>query len=198
MGVNAGQSLTFGRPLHHRFLLGPAAVGIYSVTSTISEVLRIVPGSVGTGLAIQLAFRHSSLNEARRTRTTMLFLMVPPLVILGWWAPEIVLFVFGPEFEGATLPLRVLLFGELAIMSFQIDSRQLIGLGQLWRAGVAGLASVLCVVGLDFALIPQFELVGAAVASVLAYFLLGALARMMLRRAVATKSVPGTEAVVAK
>ena len=183
LGLNAGQSLTFRLDRFViGFLLGPAAVGIYVVAAAVSELLRLVPAAFG-----QVAFFRSALGtlqpgELMRARRLLLLAMIPPLLLLAWFAPVLITFAFGSEFEGAVTPTRLLLIGELAIMSFQIDSRVLSGIGATTVAGISGMIGLTSVLVLDLMFIPPFGLIGAAWASVFAYIAMGASAWIFVLR----------------
>ena len=181
LGINAGQSLTFRFDRYLiGILMGAGPVGIYSVSATLSELFRTVPAAFGQAVFYRAATGGASLTSMRRARSRLLLAMIVPLGVLAVIAPQIVELLFGSKFQGSVQPLRILLLGELAVMSFQIDSRLLSGWGKTVKAGLAGIIGVTIVAVLDFTLIPHFGLVGASVASVLAYCGLGASARVFV------------------
>lgn len=183
LGLTAGQSLTFRLDRFViAFLIGPVAVGIYSVAAAISEILRIVPAGFGQIAMFRTASRSIGQRELDRARRIILIVMIPCLATLAWFAPLVIDVTFGPEFNGAVTPLRILLLGEIAIMSFQIDSRILAGRGLTKASGVSGMIGLISVLILDIALVPRFEIAGAAWASVVAYSAMGVSAYIFARR----------------
>lgn len=188
LGLNAGQSLTFRVDRYIiGLVLGPSAVGIYSVAATLSETLRAVPAAFGQILLHQVASGKDDEEASRRSKKILLLVMIPPLTMLAIFAPNVINLLFGAEFDAAVTPLRILLLGEIAIMSFHIDSRRLTGMGRIGQAGLAGLVSLLLVVSLDVIFIPWRGILGAALASVFAYWALGTLTALILRRALRQK-----------
>lgn len=183
LGLTAGQSLTFRAD---RYILGafagPAVVGVYSVAATLSEMLRLIPSALGQVAFFRAASATASHRALDRARVLLLVIMAPALVVLAWLGPWLIDLLFGSEFSGAALALRILLIGELAIMSFQIDSRVITGLGSARAAGLAGMIGLATVLIADFALIPSYEMTGAAIASVVAYIAMGVAARILLLR----------------
>jgi O-antigen/teichoic acid export membrane protein len=183
LGINAGQSLTFRLDRYLiGLLMGAGPVGIYSVSATLSELFRTVPAAFGQAIFYRAATGTASAVSMARARARLLLAMVLPLVVLALVAPEVVGLLFGPKFHQSVQPLRILLLGELAVMSFHIDSRLLSGWGKTAKAGICGIVGVTIVGALDFALIPHFGLTGAAFASVLAYLALGTSARLFVTR----------------
>lgn len=183
LGLTAGQSMTFRVDRYIiGAVLGPGAVGIYSVAATLSEILRLIPSALGQVAFFRTASRSLQPKVLERARLILLLAMVPALAFMAIFAPQIVRMLFGSEFTSAVIPLRILLLGEIAIMSFQIDSRILTGLGALSSAGVAGMFGFAVVICADLILIPQYGMVGAAWASVGAYLGMGLLTRYLLHR----------------
>lgn len=183
LGLTAGQSLTFRLDRFViAFLIGPAAVGIYSVAAAVSEILRLIPAGFGQIAMFRTASRSIGQEELDRARRFILLAMIPCLATLAWFAPLVLERAFGSEFGNAATPLRILLVGEIAIMSFQIDSRILAGRGLTKASGVSGLIGLVSVLILDLALVPHFDIAGAAWASVFSYSAMGVSAYIFARR----------------
>lgn len=181
LGLTAGQTLTFRVDRYIMgFILGAGSVGVYAMAATLSELLRLVPTALGQILFYRTASRELSLSALTRARRMTLLIMVPGLCAFAVFAPNLIAVTLGPAFADAVTPLRILLLGEVAIMSFQIDSRVLSGLGAASAGGLAGLLGLASVVVLDLILIPRHGLNGAAVASVISYMIMGLAARLQL------------------
>lgn len=163
-------------------IMGPAAVGIYSVAATVSELLRVLPMALSQSVFYQVASGKSGPGDFRRARTLCL-LAGAVLGLAGFVAaPVAVRAVFGTEFEAAVLPLRVLLLAELAMVYFYVDGAVMGGLGRLGAAAKVAMVGLALVAVADVVLIPPFGLAGAAWASVMAYGAMGALMHRMLRK----------------
>lgn len=196
LALNLSQSVAFRVD---RFLigafLGPAAVGTYSVAATLPELVRLVPYSLG-----EIVFRRSTAEPeytaARHgtVRAQCLGVVAGLGAVAALTAPFVVPAVFGDSFRDAVGPLVVLAAAEVGIGSFYLDARRLTGQGQIGeaaRAACLGLAAVL--IG-DLVLIPGFELMGAAVASLVGYGCMAIAARRLLNRsgAVGVTALGGT------
>jgi O-antigen/teichoic acid export membrane protein len=180
--LNATQSLAFrGDRYLVGIFLGPAAVGTYSVAATLPEMLRLVPYSVSeivfTRSAADPAYTAARHGQVRRRCLAL----VGGFGLLGAIAaPVLVPMVFTDAFRDAVAPLIVLVVAELAIGSFYLDSRRLCGRGRIDRAArAAGIGLAVVLLG-DLVLIPSFELIGAATASLLGYATMAVMARRTL------------------
>lgn len=163
--------------------LAPAKLGLYAVSVTLTSVTTLVGASVANvGLP---ALAHIS-DEGRRRRaardlvalTFLISVAVSiPLVI---FMPALVALLFGPSWSGAVGPARVLLLGAVLLSTSQALGAALRALGRPLNAAYAELVAVpVAAIGLAF-LLPIAGLVGAGLASALAY---GVSAGWMARRA---------------
>jgi O-antigen/teichoic acid export membrane protein len=163
-------------------LAGVSAAGIYAVAATVSEMARMVPTAVGQVLLYGRSSSSVSAEDERRSRRIVLLLTWVILLVLGIAAPALVSTLFGPEFESAVGPLRILLVGEAFLAAWFIDNRLLVGSGRLGAASATTGIAAIVVIAADLALIPPFELTGAAVASVGGYATAWYSARRLLRQ----------------
>ncbi len=181
IGMNAGLSLTFR---FDRFViaaaLGSAPLGVYSIAVSGSEALRLFPAAWGQVAFYRVASSEAPLATVRRQRRRILLGMAAALGVWALVTPFLVHALLGPRYDGAIEPWRILLIGEIGIMAYQIDGRILAGLGRTAASGLAGLAGLVLVVPLDLVLIPRHGLVGAAVASAVAYLATGLAAMVAL------------------
>lgn len=163
-----------------RLLLGAmttsAAVGLYGVAATLTEVLWIIP----TGVA-QVAFRRASVTRSadagRQSRKLALIATGGACIVLAVIVPWIIPVVFGEAYRGSIELTYPLIAAVLPMASYQLDLAVLNGLGRLNAGGrvtVAGSAVLLvgCLV-----LIPHLMALGAAYASLAAYTVMAILAR---------------------
>ena len=151
--------------------LGSKEVGLYSVGVGASELLLFVPVSVAFVFYPKIA----SAPDESRNRMTLLTLGVSLyVVLLGGIALELLLptllpWAFGTPFAASVAAAQWLIPGMLALTVVRILSYASAGIGKPEYATYTMLVGVLGTVPLDFLLIPKFGIVGAAMASLIAY-----------------------------
>lgn len=181
--TSLGQLLTFRID---RYLVGifldPAAVGVYSVAATAPELLRLPSLAMGQPILYRLASGSAGVGEFRRIRNLCLVATVALAGVVAAAAPIGVRILFGPEYLEAVTPLRLLLLGELGIAVFYLDGAALAGTNRLKALAAAAMVGLGAVTFLDLLLIPAFGLAGAAVASAVAYSVMGGAAALLVRR----------------
>jgi O-antigen/teichoic acid export membrane protein len=125
-------------------LAGPAAVGVYSLAATLSEVSRVVPQAVG-----QFFVHHVALGGRYLARWVALPVAAAGAggavaAALGW---VLIVPVFGAPFEQARGLLLVLVVAEACFAPYAVASRGLIGGGRTRVAGALGLTAAVAAVG---------------------------------------------------
>jgi O-antigen/teichoic acid export membrane protein len=151
--------------------LGPAGVGIYGVSVSLAELLWQLPNSVCYVIFPKAAATH---RDAMNRFTPKVFWGVLGISFVG--ALVMVLFgrlairlIFSNSFQGAYVPLLVLLPGVLLLGAGKVLANDIAGRGYpLYNSIVAGFTLVITIV-LDVTLIPKMGIVGAALASTIAY-----------------------------
>jgi len=160
---------------------GPRAAGLYSVSLSLSEILRGLPE---VGQMIVLA-RSSSIDILKVVRETTRLAVIATVLagsaasVLAWWAIPL---VFGRDFAGAVVPFVVLVPGVVSLAVSYCISPILILEGRLRVAAGASIVSLLVMVALDLLLIPDLGLVGAALASTVAYSVLTVIQLRWIRK----------------
>ena len=153
------------------YFLGPANVGIYVVSVKFAELLWYLPNAVGFVIFPKAA---ASRPEDMNLFTPRVFLITLGLTTLGGLGltlvgrPAINL-VFSSVFAPAYVPMLVLLPGVVLLGGAKVLTNEIAGRGYPHYNSVnSGLALVITVV-LDLLLIPRYGVVGAALASSVAY-----------------------------
>jgi O-antigen/teichoic acid export membrane protein len=152
-------------------IVGPAQLGIYAVASRFAELLRLPPLAVNYVLYPDFA-RVDSSTAVVRARS-----MIPrvgavtaaaavPLALIAMIAIPL---LYGPEFRSAVAPTYVLLVGLSMGGVSGVITAYLFGRGRPGLSSLSQVAGLVVTVTLDLALIPTFGVMGAAVASCLAY-----------------------------
>jgi len=157
-------------------LAGASAVGLFSVATSMAQVLWYLPDSVGRILFPRVA--ASSREEANRLtplvcRHTML---ITAVACLGLWitGPWVIGLLYGEGFEASVMPMNLLLPGILASVLNRVLSKYLSGVGEPKLNSIASVLSLVVNVPLLFFLIGAMDVNGAAIATSLAYIVNGA------------------------
>jgi O-antigen/teichoic acid export membrane protein len=152
--------------------LGTTAVGLYGAPSRFLVLLTYPGLAIANGVAPRLARRSGSapdvglLTGAVRYLIVFQAALVPPLLV---WPEPIVRLLLGPGYDESVDVLRALtpyvfLSGTAALVSLAVNY-----LGEARRRVPIALATVAVHLGLDLALIPTVGIVGAAIASDVAF-----------------------------
>jgi O-antigen/teichoic acid export membrane protein len=153
------------------FISGPLSVGLYTTGVTMAELLWYIPNSLSSTLFPKV----SSLDQNVATRITAqscrqtLLVSLPLAVLFGAAGIYLIPFFFGVDFKPSVAPFLWLLPGILSMAVSKILSANLSGRGKPQYATYTSAITVVATVILDLALIPSMGIVGAAIASSIAY-----------------------------
>jgi O-antigen/teichoic acid export membrane protein len=160
-------------------------VGYYVIAQTIAELVTTVATSFQASL-LPLAAHYE--GDTRQAGVTVGALhhhaILAGAAALGnvVFGSAVILFLYGPAFHPAVVPMLVLLPGIWFLGLGMVIQSDLAGRGRPGlSSGMAALAASATVI-LDFALIPPFGVIGAAVASVTAYTCYGVTSLIALSR----------------
>jgi O-antigen/teichoic acid export membrane protein len=163
--------------------LAPAKLGLYVVAVTLTSLTQLVGTSVGL-VGLPTVTRLRSQAERRRAASRMIGLtligsivVTVPLILL---TPTLIQVVFGAPFVAASDAARILLVAAILLSVTKVLEATLKAVNRPLDAGAAQFAALLVTAAGLAALLPAFGIVGAAVASLLAY---GVGAGWCLRRA---------------
>lgn len=181
---------TLAERVHYRantFLLnaivGIAATGVFSVALGLAETLWYLPTSFGLVLfsrAVQGG--REGANIASAMTRTVLAVMIAGAIPLWFVAPALVEVVYGPPFREAGVALQVMLPGVLAYSIVAVLSHPIIAWGAPGRLTAVLVTGLITNLAANVALIPLFDLYGAAAASTISYTLTAALTLVLYRR----------------
>jgi O-antigen/teichoic acid export membrane protein len=149
--------------------------GLYSIGVRISSVLLLVLIALRTAWPA-FAFSIRSDDEAKRTYgfvlTYVLYATCWLSLTLSLLAPWLVRLLTRPDFYRGSEVVPLLVFGGTAFIAFNVVS---IGIGRAKRTQfnwvVTG-AAALVNIGLNFALIPPYGMMGAAASTLVAYLVM--------------------------
>jgi O-antigen/teichoic acid export membrane protein len=169
--------------------LAPARLGLYVIAVTMSSVTNLIGVSVSFVALPAIAHlkrAEERLVAAKRyisgTFVLSAFSTVPVLL----FTPQLIKFFFGAEFVAATDACRLVLLAGIVLSTGRVVEAILKAINRPLEAGVAEtLALVATVVGLA-ALLPTMGIVGAGLASLIAYLISTGFALYRASRALET------------
>ncbi|MEA2551542.1 MAG: hypothetical protein QOE25_1311 [Actinomycetota bacterium] len=152
-------------------LLDTRSLGIYAIASRFAELLRLP--SLAINYVLYPRFAHGEPRGSlviarewiRKVGWIPLVSIVPLAVIARWLLPA----VYGQAFRGAVAPSWVLLVGLAGSTVSAIVSAFLYGIGRPGLNSFALGGGLVMTAILDITLIPRFGIMGAAIASAVAY-----------------------------
>jgi O-antigen/teichoic acid export membrane protein len=165
-------------------LVNAGGVGLYAVGVSLSEGMWLIANSVSVVLLTNLTAGDDE-NAARMTpivcRNTLLVTAAGSIAAAAV-SPFAVPLIFGDAFDDAVLPFLWLLPGTVALAGTKILAAYVFSRGRpLINAQIAFVTLIVTIVA-DLALIPSFEVAGAAAASSFAYCCSLALSLLAYRR----------------
>jgi len=154
-------------------LADDAQVGLYSRATQVAEVIfyfMLAAENVLFPRLSGLAPRDIPTAAAVLCRRALLAgaILVAAFELLSRW---LILIPFGDEFAGSIAPLRILLPAVLAIGLARALFSVFNALQRPWPPAVLAAVGLTVMIVLDFAWIPERGIEGAALASLVAYFL---------------------------
>ncbi|MET0234181.1 MAG: oligosaccharide flippase family protein [Kibdelosporangium sp.] len=168
-----------------RYLLGtiagPAAVGVYSLAATLSEVSRLFPQTIGQFFMREVALHGGRQRLAHRVLASTAATVAAGLVIAtaGWL---LIVPAFGEEFGQARFLLLVLVVAEVCFAPYAVASRGLLGGGWTRTVGGLGLLAGVAAIGCYLLGARMGGSVGLATSCVVLYGGLSAAALMLFLR----------------
>jgi O-antigen/teichoic acid export membrane protein len=156
------------------YFLGPAHVGIYSVSVGLAELLWHFPNAASFVIFPKAA---STKPEIMNIFTPRVFRITLGLTALGavgliFLGKPIISIIYSSTFLPAYVPMLALLPGVVLLGSAKVLTNEIAGRGYPHYNSInAGLALVLTVV-LDLVFIPRYGVLGAALASSIAYIVI--------------------------
>lgn len=152
------------------WLLGPAALGIYSVAVALAEIVARLPAELGKMLFPAFASddfsREQSASVVRRTTLLAVAVAVALMVL----SRPVVLLMYGSEFAEAVGVLRWLLVGTVAQAAVSVTWNHTSAAGRPALGVPIFGAAVLVVAALNLALLPRIGVEGAGVAAAASYW----------------------------
>jgi O-antigen/teichoic acid export membrane protein len=192
--TQAGRVMLLGNWRLDQWLLGAISgareLGLYSVAVAWAEALWYLPTALKFVQRPYLV-RSTPRDAARQTATGFRISTVVTVVLalsMALAAPFLCVTLFGEQFQGSVVELRILVIGSLGMLALTVFGNALVAQRRPVLSSVAMGAGFVCTVVLDVLLIPPYAGIGAAVASTIAYSVAGAAMMFFFVRALEGKA----------
>ena len=169
--------------------------GFLEETGLYNAAYRIIDISVVPAILISISFfpaisRSFKIGEARENREkiflsklSVLTILAVPLILGGFvLAPQIINFLYGAEYQASVLAFQILTITAGIIYLSQPFYRTLIAANLQKYIFLITFSGAILNIVLNFILIPKYTLYGAAVATLITYFLVFLLYLIFLKK----------------
>jgi PST family polysaccharide transporter len=157
-------------------MVGSREVGIYAAATRVSEIWYFLPAVIVSSVSPSIIKCHSSdgglyINRMRHLYFIMVWLAIALSLPLSLLSDHIIITLFGQEFKDAAPVLAIHLWASVAVFLGMASSQHLL-VEQLQKISFfRTLIGLLCNVVLNYLLIPSMGAKGAAIATVISYFI---------------------------
>lgn len=169
------------------YMIGESSVAIFKVAAEGAQIVAFgyVAGNAVLAPEYSRIFSTGNLalleNTARRAAAIILVIALPLFVVLSIFAAPIVTFVFGEAYATASTPLAILALGHFLALLFG-DPLYILNMTGHHRTSIRlTIVAVTLNVVLNAIAIPNFGVIGAAVATTLSFILLRMMAYFYVR-----------------
>lgn len=150
---------------------GSRDLGIYSLAVNLAQMIWLLPQAIST---ILLSYsgaesREKSIQNIKVLSRVALLMILITTFILALIIHFIIPFLYGTEFSGSIILFRILLLGIMPFSITTILASYFAGIGQMKINMYCSLLGFLVCLIFDLLLIPAHGLVGAAIATGIAY-----------------------------
>lgn len=151
--------------------LNPDYVGLYAIAVALAELPWHISGALGTVLFPEVAGmkKPSALKFVTVLCRNSLFITTLLCIILFLSGPILIKLLFGSKFLPSVPALRVLLPGIIALAFNRVLCGGFSGLGKPEYGTYTVICSAIVTVCLDILLVPKMGIIGASLASSIAY-----------------------------
>ena len=192
--THAGRVMLLGNYRLDQWLLGAISgsreLGLYSIAVAWAEALWFLP----TALAfvqrpdlVRAGRREAGRQTAIGFRAAALITTVFALAMVAA-APFLCVTVFGDEFRGSIVELRILVIGAIGVLALKVFGNALVAQGKPVLSSVALGSGFVITVVLDVLLIPPYAGIGASLASTIAYTGAGGVMALFFVRALEARA----------
>ncbi len=161
-----------------------AALGVYSVAATATELPRIVLIPATQVLANRIATGDISTQNLRSLLTRLIAAYSILMAVVAVVAPSIFIPLLGGGFADARDLVAVLALSESLLAVFLLSTAVLTGLGQFRMLPIPAIVGMSVIVSADMFVVPRFGGVGAAWVRVAGFGSMAMLAALLMRHCI--------------
>jgi O-antigen/teichoic acid export membrane protein len=153
------------------YFVGTGGVGIYSVSVGLAELLWYFPNAVGFVIFPKAAATQPEVMNIFTPRIFFITLAVTTLGAIGlvFLGKPLIQFIYSLAFVSAYIPMLVLLPGVILLGGAKVLTNEIAGRGYPHYNSFTSAVAFILTVLFDLIFIPRFGIMGAALASSIAY-----------------------------
>jgi O-antigen/teichoic acid export membrane protein len=157
-----------------RYLMDVKAVGEYAIAVRLTSVLVIIPMMVIKAVNPAIIAAQKGDQALYESRLQLLYdlgviLSVAAALAFTFLAGPLIHLLFGPQFAGATGVAVIFVWCSVWITVGQINAITIIAAGRTYQTLIKALIGVVTNVILNFLLIRNYDIEGAAIATLISY-----------------------------
>jgi stage V sporulation protein B len=167
------------------FYVGIREVALYTMAVNIAQLLWLPSSALQTVLFPRLASFFNAdqrAAEAAQVMRLILFVTILGALIMGILAPWGMTLLFGIRYSSSIFPFWLLLPGITTFCVANVLCGYLAAIGKPQLNLLISLSGLFVTLSLDFALVPHWGMIGAAIASSTSYFVSAAFALYFFKR----------------
>lgn len=154
---------------------GAHEVGIYAAATKLSEIWYFLPMIIVGSVSPSIIKSHSTDERLYISRLCKLYFLMVWLAValslpISLFSEQIISILYGKSFEGSASVLAIHLWASIAVFLGISSSQHLLVNGWQKIAFYRTLIGMACNVTLNYVLIPSMGAVGAAIATLISYF----------------------------
>lgn len=148
-------------------------VGQYGVSVTLAEQVWVFASAISSVMFPYITSIENDEDKSKVTSLTFKIVMVVTFmaIIVLFFASNLIRFVYGEDYYGSIIPLKILLIGVFSLSLGKILANDIASRGKPELNALSNLIGLLVNVIFNILLIPRFGIVGAAMATSISYTL---------------------------
>ena len=149
------------------------AAGQYGVSVTLAEQVWVFASAISSVMFPYITSIENDEDKSKVTSLTFKIVMVVTFmaIIVLFFASNLIRFVYGEDYYGSIIPLKILLIGVFSLSLGKILANDIASRGKPELNALSNLMGLLVNVIFNILLIPRFGIAGAAMATSISYTL---------------------------
>jgi len=157
-----------------KWILGNQEVGIYAVASSLSEVWYFLPSIIVTSLFPKIIEYRESNQEFfylkfQQLLNILFIIALSIAIIVTFISKDVILFLYGSQYAESGIILSIHIWAGLFIFMREAFSKWIIMEDLLHFSIITHGLGMLLNIGLNLLLIPNYGIIGAAIATIVSY-----------------------------